>query len=112
KQHWDAYITVANEAKNLELEFEEHASLEMANLAIDELITSEKKFKAWSEWLSAKETIHAYRLDRLTQGLEAHTILPSDAVDQVLTAFCRWIAPQLIDENEELRQFKTSSHEQ
>ena len=29
-----------------------------------------------------------------------------------MTAFCRWLAPQLIDESDALRQFKASSHEQ
>tara|TARA_R110001592_G_scaffold260282_1_gene524769 strand:+ start:94311 stop:100136 length:5826 start_codon:yes stop_codon:yes gene_type:complete len=112
KRYWNAYVAVADEAKKLELEFEEGISLEVVNPAIDELITSANKFKAWSEWLSAKESINAYKLDTLAQGLEARTILPDDAVDQALTAFCRWIAPQLIDGSDELRQFKASSHEQ
>ncbi|NCN44105.1 MAG: hypothetical protein CO158_08175 [Piscirickettsiaceae bacterium CG_4_9_14_3_um_filter_43_564] len=112
KQHWNAYIAVADEAKNLELEFDESSSLETVNPAIDELIASALKFKAWSEWLAAKESINAYQLDNLTQGLEARTILPDDAEDQALTAFCRWIAPQLIDESDDLRLFKASTHEQ
>jgi very-short-patch-repair endonuclease len=112
KRCWDAYIAVADEAEKLELEFEEDAALEAINPAIDVLIASAKKFKAWCEWSAAKESIDAYKLDKLAQGLEARTILPDDAEDQALTAFCRWLAPQLIDENDDLRQFKASSHEQ
>ncbi|MBB3062013.1 DUF4011 domain-containing protein [Microbulbifer rhizosphaerae] len=112
KQHWDTYIAVADEAKSLQLEFDESSSLETIDLAIDELIASASKFKAWSEWLAAKESIDAYQLGKLTQGLEARTILPDDAEDQALTAFCRWIAPQLIDKSDDLRLFKASSHEQ
>ncbi len=48
----------------------------------------------------------------MTIGLEARSILTEDAEDQVLTAFCRWIAPQLIDSCDQLRQFKASTHEQ
>ncbi len=112
KRYWNAYIAVVDEAKNLELEFEEGASLEAVNSAIDKLIASVSKFKVWCEWLAAKETIDAYQLDKLAQGLEAQTILPDEAKDQTLTALCRWIAPQLIDESDNLRQFKTSNHEQ
>ncbi len=112
KQCWSAYISVADEARKLELEFNENSPLETVNPAIDELIASASKFKAWSEWLAAKGAAEEYQLKMLTEGLEARTILPDDAEDQALTAFCRWIAPQLIDESDELRQFKASSHEQ
>ncbi|EAW31102.1 hypothetical protein GP2143_03238 [marine gamma proteobacterium HTCC2143] len=109
---WDAYISVAAEAKKLELNFDDNSSLENVIPAIDELIASSSKFKAWCEWLAAKESTEAFELNMLTEGLEARSILPDDAEDQALTAFCRWIAPQLIDESDDLRQFKTSSHEQ
>lgn len=109
---WDTYIAVASEAQKLELGFDENLPLEDVIPAIDELIANESKFKAWCEWLAAKESIETYKLNKLTEGLEARTILPDDAEDQVLTAFCRWIAPQLIDESEDLRQFKASSHAQ
>jgi very-short-patch-repair endonuclease len=109
---WNAYVSLAEEARKLELSFDDSSPLETLNPAIDGLINSATKFKAWSEWLAAKETAQKFELDILTQGLEAKTILPDDAEEQVLTAFCRWLAPQLIDESDVLRQFKASSHEQ
>ena len=112
KQCWDAYVLVANEAKKLELDFDGNAHLETVNTTIDELTTNASKFKAWSEWLAAKEAAQEFQLNILTEGLEARTILPDDAEEQALTAFCRWIAPQLIDDSDVLRQFKASSHEQ
>lgn len=112
KRCWNAYIAVASKAQKLELGFDANLPLEAVVPAIDELITSESKYKAWTEWLAAKESIEAYQLNKLTEGLEARTILSDDAEDQVLTAFCRWIAPQLIDTSDDLRQFKASSHEQ
>ncbi|MCY4356422.1 MAG: AAA domain-containing protein, partial [Gammaproteobacteria bacterium] len=51
-------------------------------------------------------------MENLTNSLEAGIIQPDDAKDQALTAFCRWLAPQLIDQSEELRSFKASTHEQ
>ncbi len=112
KKLWDVYLAVTEEAQKLELDFDENASLENINPVIDQLISNAAKFKPWSEWLSAKEVLNGYQLQALTNSLEARTILPDDAEGQVLTAFCRWIAPQLIDESYELRQFKASTHEQ
>ncbi len=109
---WDTFQAVAIEAQELRLCFDTDSSLENINLAIDQLFDNSAKFKPWCEWLSAKELIDGFQLQTLTNSLEARTILPDDAVDQVLTAFCRWVAPQLIDESDELRQFKASSHEQ
>jgi len=112
KKRWDAYVSVASEAVKLELIFDENAPFEQVSISIDELIDSASKFKVWSEWLAAKEATEAYQLNWLSVGLEARSVLPEDAEDQVLTAFCRWIAPQLIDDCDQLRQFKASTHEQ
>lgn len=111
-KRWNTYLSVAEEARKLELDFDDSSSLEIVNLAIDELIAGATKFKAWSEWLAAKEAAQKFELNILTECLEAKTILPDDAEEQTLTAFCRWLAPQLIDESDVLRQFKASSHEQ
>ncbi|MFT5427152.1 MAG: very-short-patch-repair endonuclease [Gammaproteobacteria bacterium] len=112
KKRWDAYVSVAAETVKLELDFSESDAYEQVVPAIDLLISSAVKFKSWSEWLAVKETAKAYQLNTLTTGLEARTILPEDAEDQVFTAFCRWVAPQLIDECDQLREFKASTHEQ
>ncbi|SMF60347.1 Protein of unknown function [Alteromonadaceae bacterium Bs31] len=109
---WDIFTTATEEAKKHELVFDETLPYEEINQSIDGLVNNEAKFKPWCEWQAAKEAAKAYCLDTVASGLEAHSLLPSDAEDQVLTAFCRWIAPQLIDASEELRQFKASSHEQ
>ncbi len=112
KRLWNTYLGVADEAKKLELCFNENVPLESIKPGIDQLIANAAKFKSWCEWLSAKEAIEGYQLQNLTSSLEARTILPDYAEDQVLTAFCSWVAPQLIDESDDLRQFKASSHEQ
>ena len=112
KRLWETYQCVVEEAQKLELDFYGNEPLESVNSTIDQLIRNAAKFKSWSEWLSAKEVIEGYQLHNLINSLEARTILPDDAEDQALTAFCRWVAPQLIDESDELRQFKASTHEQ
>ena len=112
KKLWEVYLAIAEESKDLKLNFDESTPLEDLNPAIDDLVANAAKFKSWSEWVSAKEVMDGYQLQNLTTSLEARTILPDDAEQQVLTAFCRWLAPQLIDESDELRQFKASTHEQ
>ena len=112
KKCWNAYVAIAPEAEKLELHFSESESFEQIATAIDGLIDNAAKFKVWSEWLAAKEAANTYQLNALTNGLEARSIPTEDAVEQVRTAFCRWIAPQLIDGCDQLRQFKASTHEQ
>ncbi|MDO6424459.1 DUF4011 domain-containing protein [Saccharophagus degradans] len=112
KACWDVFNRMSKEAKALELGFEEALPYQAINQSIDALMDNEAKFKPWCEWQAAKEVAKTYNLDLVTRGLEAHTITPEDVEDQVLTAFCRWLAPQLIDASDELRQFKASSHEQ
>ena len=112
KEYWDAYVDVAAEAEKLELSFAEGVSFDQVAPAIDELINNASKFKVWSEWLAAKKDAEAYQLNALTTALETGSILTEDAEDQVLTAFCRWLTPQLIDDCDQLRQFKASTHEQ
>ncbi|WP_252177136.1 DUF4011 domain-containing protein [Endozoicomonas sp. 4G] len=112
KQAWATFIDVAKEADTLELQFSTQDSLDRVSSAMDALTAKSAKFKAWVEWLAQKEAAAKVNLEALTHALEARTILPEDALEQVMTAFCRWLAPQLIDDSEVLRQFKASSHEQ
>ncbi|MCY4356421.1 MAG: DUF4011 domain-containing protein [Gammaproteobacteria bacterium] len=54
KQLWSVYITLSEEAQNLELSFDDNSTLEHITPVIEQLISGAAKFKAWSEWLSAK----------------------------------------------------------
>lgn len=111
RNDWDEFTSVKGEAKNLELNFDESLPLEVINASLDALIENASKFKAWSEWLAAKDALAKYQLEPLVKGLEAKTVLPEEAVEQVITAFYSWVAPQLIDKSDDLRQFKASTHE-
>lgn len=71
-----------------------------------------QKLKAWAEWNNAKIAADGLRLGPLCECLEARTVLPDDAESQVLTAFCDWLAPRLIDADEHLVRFKAIEHEQ
>ncbi len=111
KRCWFAYKSVIEESEKLKLEFDEASSFEEVTLSINNLIEKLPKFKAWSNWLATKDALDGYKLSSLTEGLEAGTILPDEAKEQVLTGFCQWIAPRLVDESDDMRNFNTSSHE-
>lgn len=70
-----------------------------------------QKLKAWAEWNTAKAAAESIRLGLLCECLEARTVLPEDAESQVLTEFCDWLAPRLIDADENLIKFKAIEHE-
>ena len=112
KQCWKAHVSIVEEANKLELNVDQEMPLKELNIVIDRLVASGPKFKAWSEWQAAKESVKEFQLNVLTEALEARTLLPDEAEEQVLTAFCRWLAPRLIDGSEDLVTFKASSHEQ
>jgi very-short-patch-repair endonuclease len=112
KENIKRYQDLEEEAKGLNIEFILDVPFSEANKHINEVVANEPKLKAWAEWVAAKDTATKFKLNNLVSGLESRIILSEDAEGQVLTAFCRWLAPQLIDQNEVLREFKASSHEQ
>ncbi len=99
--------------------------MEKAGVVVDETLTLSRtvhdltqireqapKLKAWAEWNAAKIAAESVQLNSLCESLEAGTVLPDDAENQVLTAFCDWLAPRLIDADEHLVRFKSIEHEQ
>ncbi len=111
-QKWDAYQKLVNEAANLDIHFILDKSFDEAKQMVEDILSNEPKLKPWAEWISAKVDASQYRLESLVSALESRTIFAEDAEGQVLTALCRWLAPQLIDQNDVLREFKASTHEQ
>ena len=106
------YNLLADEAESMSIDFILDKPFSEATRLVNEIISNEPKLKPWAEWLYAKEVATKFKLSELLSALEAREILSDDAEDQVFTAFCRWLAPQLIDQCDTLREFKASSHEQ
>ncbi|MFM2477064.1 DUF4011 domain-containing protein [Celerinatantimonas sp. MCCC 1A17872] len=76
------------------------------------ILSNRTKLKYWCEWQSAKETAQAIGLQSLVNAIEAGLVSPKDASHQFYVAYCKWLAPLLIDQNPALRKFKASSHEE
>ena len=107
-----SYSEIRKEAKTLGLGFDSEETLSDTIKSIENLIVQAPKFKIWCAWQGAKKAAITSKLGCAIQALENGILTPSETEDQVLTAFCRWLAPQLIDASDVLVNFKSSNHEQ
>ena len=78
----------------------------------DDIASHSSKLKSWCEWQSAKQKATAFSLNNFSQALESGVVNPDELKEQFRVAFCNWLAPILIDDSDELRKFKASTHEQ
>ncbi|MEH6735024.1 MAG: DUF4011 domain-containing protein [Shewanella sp.] len=86
--------------------------LQSVEADINNIILNKAKLKNWCEWQSAKNQAIESRLTSLVLALEIGKISPTNTEKQFFVAYCKWLAPLLIDQNGLLREFKASSHEQ
>ncbi|MFK3976464.1 DUF4011 domain-containing protein [Shewanella vesiculosa] len=96
----DAGVNISNEQ-----------SLEAVVEDIKNIILNKTKLKNWCEWQAAKSQAINGRLASLIMALEAGKISPENTEKQFFVAYCKWLAPLLIDDNSLLREFKASTHE-
>jgi len=87
-------------------------SIETIIVDINNIILNKTKLKNWCEWQAAKNQAIEGRLSSLVLSLEAGNISPANTEKQFFVAYCKWLAPLLIDDNSLLREFKASTHEQ
>lgn len=75
------------------------------------ILSQKTKLKYWCEWQLAKAEAQSTGLSALVNAFEAGAVSSKNANQQFFTAYCKWLAPLLIDQNPTLRNFKASSHE-
>lgn len=107
-----SYSEIRKEAETLGLGFDSEETLSDTIKSIENLIVQAPKFKIWCAWQGAKKAAVTSKLACAVQALENGILTPSETEEQVLTAFCKWLAPQLIDASDVLVNFKSSNHEQ
>lgn len=107
-----SYSEIRKEAETLGLGFDSEETLSDTIKSIESLIVQAPKFKIWCAWQGAKKAAVTSKLACAVQALENGILTPSETEEQVLTAFCKWLAPQLIDASDVLVNFKSSNHEQ
>ena len=74
------------------------------------LVARERRLNSWCGWIMVKREAEAKGLSTLVTGLEAGSIRHDQVVDGLRTAYCRWVAPELIDVRPELNRFSAVEH--
>ncbi len=93
------------------LRVSEGLSLESLRVTARGIIDRSSRLNAWCRWQRYKEEAEALGLGALTRALEAGSIAPDRARAAFRVAYCRWLAPLLIDSRPALRQFSATEHE-
>lgn len=75
-----------------------------------QLIARERRLNPWCGWIMVKREASAKGLATLVTALESGSIKHDHVVDGLRTAYCRWVAPELIDVRPELNQFSAVEH--
>lgn len=115
----EAYLIAMNEfsiqnddISSMGLDIEANKSLISIDENFNDIASNANKLKNWCEWQSAKQKVAELNLQILASKLENGEIDYKELSEQFRCGFCAWLAPLLIDESNELRQFKASTHEQ
>ncbi|MDU0352943.1 AAA domain-containing protein [Paraglaciecola aquimarina] len=108
----ETFLSVNDDLEQLGIPVDKKESLQTVSNSLGNINANANKLKNWCEWQSAKEQTLSVNLEILCSGLENGLVNHEELSQQFRSAFCYWLAPLLIDEEHELRQFKASTHEQ
>lgn len=75
-----------------------------------QLVARERRLNPWCGWIMVKRDAEAKGLATLVTGLESGSLRHDQVVDGLRTAYCRWVAPELIDLRPELNRFSVVEH--
>ena len=79
-------------------------------LLAERLTQRERRLNPWCGWVMVKREAEAKGLGALVLALEQCTVSPDQTVEALRTAYCRWVAPELIDARPELQRFSAVEH--
>lgn len=74
------------------------------------IVERERRLNPWCQWVMARRDAAGAGLQALVEALETASVAPRDAVEAFRTAYCRWVAPELVDQRPELSQFSAVAH--
>lgn len=75
------------------------------------VIEHSSRLNAWCRWQRYREDADAAGLGALTRALEVGAVTPDRVSAAFRVAYCRWLAPLLIDSRPVLRAFSAIDHE-
>ena len=75
------------------------------------VIDLQSRINAWCRWQTVKKEAEDRGLDCLVGALENGAVAASESLETFKTAYCAWLARQLIDARDELKTFSAIAHE-
>ncbi len=75
------------------------------------VVEREARLKVWCDWIEIKRLAESRGLSALVDALEGGSVGHEHAAAAFETAYCRWLAPRLVDQREPLRRFSAVRHE-
>lgn len=87
------------------------ASLDGVVRAARAIVERKARLNAWCRWVAARREADHAGLGRVAEALESGAVAADDAEAALLTAYCLWAAPLMIDQRPELRGFSSVEHE-
>ncbi len=75
------------------------------------IIDRTPRLNAWCRWQRARLEAEGSGLAAVVRGLDSGAVHPDRAKEAFRVAYCRWLAPLLIDAKPELRDFSAVEHE-
>lgn len=77
---------------------------------LKKVVEFERRLNPWCQWLIAKRAAEAKGLGTLVTAMKEGTLGSQQALEAFRTAYCRWVAPELVDERPELNRFSAVGH--
>jgi very-short-patch-repair endonuclease len=75
------------------------------------IVTKTPRLNAWCRWQLQRETCESAGLGVIAAALEVGSVSGAETPQAFDVAYCRWLAPLLIDERPELKAFSAVEHE-
>ena len=107
-----AFVTTREEFQRLAQQEEETNDLDILEKRLEILIDRATRLNPWCQWVQGQREARDAGLGALVDALRKESVIPDQAQEVFRTAYCRWVAPILIDARPELVNFSARSHQE
>ncbi len=108
----EAFVTTREEFQRLAQQEEETNDLDILEKRLEILIDRATRLNPWCQWVQGQREARDAGLGALVDALRNESVIPDQAREVFRTAYCRWVAPILIDARPELVNFSAKSHQE
>lgn len=106
------FVTNQEEFQRLAQQEEETNDLDQLEKRLEIIIDRSTRLNPWCQWVQGQREAREAGLGALVDALRNESITPDQAQEVFRTAYCRWVAPILIDARPELVKFSAISHQE